>query len=184
MIAALTHVAVGVVAILVGLGGGYAAARHFRARQEPPGSRRILLPLGGTQLSRRAFDAAVRLARAEDATLMPAMLATVPLHLPLDAPLPLQCATGMPLLEAVEQRAAALGVPVDARIERGRSPRHALRRLLEAERVDRVIVSAEGSGGLSADDLEWLLDAVPAEVMILRAAPDDDRIIGRASALA
>ena len=37
----------------------------------------------------------------------------------------------LPLLEAIEQRAAAQGVPVDARIEVGRSYRHALLRLLE-----------------------------------------------------
>jgi hypothetical protein len=31
--------------------------------------------------------------------------------------------------------------------------------------------------GLSAEDLEWLLEKVPAEVMILRPAPDDVRLI-------
>jgi hypothetical protein len=42
-----------------------------------------------------------------------------------------------------------------------------------------VIVSATDSPrvGLSADDLEWLLERVPAEVMILRPAPDDTREI-------
>ena len=49
----------------------------------------------------------------------------------------------MPMLEAIEQRAAAQGVAVDARIERGRSYRHALERLLEREEpVDRVVVPA------------------------------------------
>ena len=38
----------------------------------------------------RALDAALRLAHAEDATLVPIFLARVPLHLPLDAPLPRQ----------------------------------------------------------------------------------------------
>jgi hypothetical protein len=42
-----------------------------------------------------------------------------------------------------------------------------------------VIVSATDSPteGLTHDDLEWLLARVPAEVMILRPAPDDKRRI-------
>ena len=97
-------------------------------------------------ISQRALDAALRLAQAEHATLMPAYLARVPLHLPLDAPLPRQCTSAMPILEAIEQRATARGVPVDARIERGRSYRDALRRLLATERFDRVVVSASATG--------------------------------------
>ncbi len=81
----------------------------------------------------------------------------------------------MPLLEAVEQRASAEGVPVDARVSRGRTYRDALERLLNEEHFDRVIVSATDSPrqGLSEEDLGWLLGHVPAEVMILRPSPDD-----------
>jgi hypothetical protein len=88
----------------------------------------------------------------------------------------------MPLLEAIEQRATNQGAKVDARIGRGRSYRDALRQLLEHEQVDRVIVSATESPrkGLSSDDLEWLLERVPAEVMIVRPAPDDERRISAA----
>ena len=68
--------------------------------------RRILLPFTGTAISRRSLDAALRLARAEDATLVPAFLATVPRHLPLDAAVPAAVRVGMPLLEAIEQAAA------------------------------------------------------------------------------
>ena len=104
---------------------------------------RILLPFTGTEISRRALDAALRLARAEDATLMPAYLAAVPKQLPLGcARSPTRRARAMPMLEAIEQRAAAQGVAVDARIERGRSYRHALERLLERETFDRVVVPA------------------------------------------
>jgi hypothetical protein len=131
---------------------------------------RILLPFTGGAISRRALDAALRLARAEDATLMPAFLATVPRHLPLDAAVPLQCEQGMPVLEAIEQAGARADVPVDARVARGRTYRHALERLLEEEPVDRVIVSATGNprAGLTDDDLVWLLQRAPAEVLILR----------------
>jgi hypothetical protein len=62
----------------------------------------------------------------------------------------------MSLLEAIEQRATALGVRVDARIIRGRTYCDALRRLLDSEHVDRVIVSATSNSrvGLSSHDLE------------------------------
>ena len=90
----------------------------------------------------------------------------------------------MPLLEAIEQKATAEGVPVDARVSRGRTYRDALQRLLEQERFDRVIVSATDNPrqGLSEEDLAWLLRTVPAEVLILRPAPDDARSISASGA--
>ena len=170
------------VAIGVGLAFGYWLPPHGRrpARQQKSSTvRRILLPFTGRAISRRAFESAVRLAKAENATIMPAYLARVPRHLPIDSPLPAQCSDGMPLLEAIEQRAAAQGVEVDARIGRGRTYRDALQRLLDEEHFDRIIVSATDSPrvGLSGDDLRWLLERVPAEVMILRPAPEDERRI-------
>jgi hypothetical protein len=170
---------IAVLAVVVGAGGGWALARRLKSRL-PRGAgrvRRILLPFTGSAIPRRSLDAALRLARAEDATLMPAFLATVPRHLPLDAAIPAQCSLGMPLLEAIEQAAARSEVPVDARVVRGRTYRHALERLLAEEAVDRVIVSATGNprSGLSSDDMVWLLERAPAEVLILR--PDfDDRL--------
>jgi nucleotide-binding universal stress UspA family protein len=105
--------------------------------------RRILLPFTGEAISRRSFEAAVRLAKAENAIIMPAFLARVPMNLPLETALPVQCARGMPLLEAIEQRASSQGVPVDSRVGRGRSARDALRKLIEEEHFDRIIVSAD-----------------------------------------
>jgi hypothetical protein len=127
----------------------------------------------------------MRLAKAEEATLMPAFLATVPLHQTLESALPGQCELGMPLLEAIEQRASAREIPVDARVERGRSYRHALSRLLEREQFDRVVISAadDPRTGLFGDDLLWLLDHANAEVLILRPAPEDTRVVS-ASGLA
>jgi nucleotide-binding universal stress UspA family protein len=171
-------------ALVLGLVGGFviAGTRHGRkavAAPEPDEVRHILLPFTGTEISRRAVDAALRLARAEGATLMPAYLAEVPKSLPLDCPIPKEAAQAMGMLEAIEQRAAAKGVPVDARIERGRTYRHALARLLAEEDFDRVVVSAGATGthGLSGDDLVWLLEKAPAEVMILRPGPEDRRMV-------
>ncbi len=177
----MTVVLIALAALALGLAAGYWLPPHGRlpGRHRPRPVRRILLPFTGRTISRRALEAAVRLGKAENAVVMPAFLARVPMNLPLDAPLPAQCAGGMPLVEAIEQRVASQGLAVDSRISRGRSYRDALRRLLDLEQFDRVIVSAgNGSGrGLDNEDLEWLLDRVPAEVLILRPAPDDERRI-------
>ncbi|HEV7753128.1 MAG TPA: universal stress protein [Baekduia sp.] len=173
----------GLVGAAVVLAAGFVAGRALPGRREraavaarPDTVRRILLPFTGASISRRAFDAAVRLARAEGATLMPCYLATVPLNLPLDAPLARQCVSAMTLMEVIEQRAATQEVAVDARISRGRTYRDALRRELETESFDRVIVSATSNpSGFSGDDLVWLLNRADAEVLILRPAPEDAR---------
>jgi nucleotide-binding universal stress UspA family protein len=171
-----------VVALVAGGAGGWALAKRRRRSAGGDGVHRILLPFTGTEISRRALDAALRLARAEGATLMPAYLATVPLQLPLACALPKEAAAAMSMLEAIEQRAAAQEVEVDARIERGRTYRHALERLLEEETFDRVVVPAQANGGegLSGDDLVWLLRSAPAEVLILRPAPEDHRTVAAA----
>jgi nucleotide-binding universal stress UspA family protein len=165
-------------ALVIGLIGGFLLARsRLRPRSQAPETvHQILLPFTGTEISRRAVDAAMRLARAEGATLMPAYLAQVPKSLPLECAIPNEAAKAMAMLEAIEQRARAQGVAVDARIERGRSYRHALARLLEEESFDRVVVPAHANGGegLSGDDLIWLLAKAPAEVLILRPAPGDE----------
>ncbi len=177
----LEHVLIAA-ALVLGLIGGFAFAksRHGgKGKPEADAVHHILLPFTGTEISRRAVDAALRLARAEGATLMPAYLAQVPKSLPLDCPIPREAEQAMAMLEAIEQRAVAKGVPVDARIERGRTYRHALARLLSEEQFDRVVVSAGATGaqGLSGDDLVWLLERAPAEVMILRPGPDDHRML-------
>lgn len=182
----MTAVFVGL-AVLVGIGVGVSLGYwlpphgHRVAKAGHAAVRRILLPFTGEAISRRAFEAAVRLAKAEDATIMPAYLARVSRTMPIDSPLPVQCGGAMVVLEAIEQNAATAGVAVDSRIARGRTYRDALRRLLDAEQFDRVIVSASDSPrtGLSGDDLQWLLERAPAEIMILRPAPDDT---GRISA--
>jgi hypothetical protein len=162
-----------VVGLVLGAGGAVFFGARVRAREQRGAGtvRRILLPFTGTAISRRAVDAALRLAQAENATLMPALLATVPRTLPLESPLPRQSANGMPVLEAIEQLAARQDVAVDARVSRGRTPRHALELLLAAEPVDRVIVPA--GDGLTSHDLIWMIEKAPAEVVILRPAADD-----------
>jgi nucleotide-binding universal stress UspA family protein len=148
------------------------------------GPRRILFPFTGHALSQRALDAALRLARAEGATLVPVFLARVPMQLPLDSPLPRQCTAGLPLLETIEQRAAAAGVPVDARIDRGRTLRHAMREAISHERFDRLVVAA--GDGFDSGDIAWLLDHAPGEVVIIRPAGEtrDDRRAHRPQPLA
>jgi hypothetical protein len=162
----LTGVAVGVVVALL-------VVRRRRS-ESAPSTRRILFPYVGTQLSLSALDAALRIATAENATLVPAYLAPVPMAVPLDTPIPRACGQAFELQEAIEQRAAAAGVPVDGRIGRGRTVRHALRELLAEERYDRIVVAAATArtDGLSPADVAWLLEHAPGEVAILRPADE------------
>jgi nucleotide-binding universal stress UspA family protein len=142
-----------IVAALAGLVAGAVLgalvvwARSRRQAAPARTARRILMPFSGPAISRRALDAVLRLARAEDATLVPAYLMTVPLMMPLNCALPRQADYAMALLETIEQRAGALGVPVDARIERGRTVRDAMPRLFDSERFDRVVIPAKSSVG-------------------------------------
>ncbi len=165
-----------VVVVLAGVVTWLAVSRMaYRTRRPaaPPartGGRRILFPFVAEDLSQRALDAALRLAAAEQATLVPVFLARVSLDLPLDAPLPRQCSMAVPLLEAIEQRATEAGVPVDSRIERGRNRRHALRQAIATERFDRIVIAAasHGSPGFNAEDIAWLLEHAPGEIVVLR----------------
>jgi hypothetical protein len=140
------------------------------------GTHRILFPFVAHALSMRALDAALRLAHAEEATLVPVFLARVPLHLPLEAPLPRQSRIAIPLQEAIEQRASKFSVPVDARIERGRTYRHALRQTIEHERFEQIVIaaSAHDQPGFDPDDVAWLIDEAPGEIVVLRPNPNRD----------
>jgi hypothetical protein len=166
-------------AALCGLGAEY--VRYRRRGPTPPllvGDRRILFPYVADALSARTLDAALRLASAENATLVPVFLARVSMQLPLDTPLPRQCEQAIPLQEAIEQRANVSGIPIDARIERGRTYRHALRQTIANERFDRLIVAAAapGTAGFHPDDVAWLLANAPGEILVLR--PDQDESLG------
>jgi hypothetical protein len=166
---------VALAALSAGLGALYERQRRARRRTMRSSPRRILFPFTGHGLSRRALDAALRLALAERSTLVPVYLACVPMEMPLDIPLPRQCSEGMPLLETIEQRATAAGVPVDSRIERGRTYRHALREAIGHERFDRIVIAAasEHGPGFHGEDIAWLLDNAPGEVVIIRPDGED-----------
>ena len=131
------------------------------------------MPFTGGALDPTVLAAGIRIARAEDATLVPAYLIVVPLEQPEDAPMQQQVTTAMPLLEAVEHAALRAGVPVDARIESGRTPVHALKRLWEAEHFDRIVVPAPAGRrrGFTPKDLTWMLTNAPSETLILRPDP-------------
>ncbi len=177
MTGALIAVSIALAVALVTLGAEYLRYRRRRpARVASSGPHRILFPFLGQALSPRALDAALRIAVAEDATLVPVFLASVPLDLPLDAALPRQSQIAMPLQEVIEQRATKFGVAVDARVRRGRSARHALRQAISEERFDRIVVAAAANGeaGFDPEDVAWLLgNARDAEIAVLRASRQD-----------
>jgi hypothetical protein len=145
--------------------------RREAARRE--GQPRLLVPFTAAPLDPSVLQAAIRIARAEDGILVPAYLVVVPLEFDLEAPLHAQVEVAMPMLEAVELAAARAGLPVDARIERGRTPVDALQHLWEVERFDRIIVPAPAgrSPGFTPKELTWMLTNAPSETVILRPDP-------------
>jgi hypothetical protein len=167
------------VLLAAALAASTARFRSYRVRRPSlapgDGARRIVFPFVAHALSKRALDAALRLAHAEDATLVPVFLARVPLNLPLDAPLPRQSRIAIPLQEAIEQRATKFGIAVDARIERGRTYRHALRQTIANERFDRIVIAAaaQGGPGFNPDDVAWLLANSPGEIVVLRPGSEE-----------
>ena len=167
---------VALIAGLVAVAAGLAAvALRFRRRglDRRPRARRILVPFTDGALDPTALAAAIRIARAEDAKLVPAYLILVPYEYDPDAAMQRQVTVAMPLLEAVEHAALRAGVPVDARIESGRTPIHALKRLWAAERFDRIVVPAPvgRAPGFTPKDLTWIMTHAPSETLILRPDP-------------
>jgi len=161
------------VGLLVLVAALTAALVALLAARRPPrrlpirkGARRILVPFSGS-LDQTVLDAAIRIARAEDAVLVPAYLLVVPLQYEEDSPLREQVKVAMPLLEAVELAALRAGVPVDARIEKGRTLTHAVKRLWEAEPFDRIVAAAPD---FTPKELAWLLTKSPAETVVLKPA--------------
>ena len=155
------------VIVLAAAAVGALAYRARRPRASYEGKGRILVPFSGA-LEPTVLNAAIRIAQAQESTLVAAYLLVVPLQYPEEAPRRDQVAVAVPLLEAVELAALRAGVPVDARIEKGRSLTHALRRLWEVESFERIVAPASG---FSAKELAWLLTNAPAETIVLRPAP-------------
>ena len=143
-----------------------------RASSPAPGTaarpQRILLPFPDRSLPDRALDTALRMARTENATLVPVRLERIPLHLPMDA------SPGRQLAEAlagIQRRARELGVHVDPRIGHGRSYRHALLRTLTTERYDRVVLATGLKRGVefTAADVAWVVDHADGEIVVVAA---------------
>jgi hypothetical protein len=80
-----------------------------KAAEARPGQRRLLVPFADGALDPAVLQAAIRIAQAEDAILVPAYLVVVPREFDLEAPLHRQAEVAMPLLEAVENASLRRG---------------------------------------------------------------------------
>ena len=185
--AMIEHVLVGL-ALLLGLGGGYLIARsrlRGQRSERPEAVHQILLPFTGTEISRRAVDAALRLARAEDATLMPAYLAAVPK----------QPAAGVRDPERGGEGDADAGGDRTARHRPGRAGRRPDRarpllppRARAPARAARPSTASSsrrpptGAAGFSGDDLVWLLREGPGRGADPAARPEDRRVVSASGA--
>jgi nucleotide-binding universal stress UspA family protein len=144
----------------------------------PAASRRVLFPIACRSLALPAVEVALEIARAERATLVAAYLRLVPLRLGLDDAPSTDRELALPVLEVVDRSASRAGVSVERRIERGRSHRHALRKLVEQEPHDLIVViaGAGNAAGLAPVDIAWLLRHGACDIVVLRPG---DRAAGR-----
>ena len=163
----MTPALIVVLALAAAAVAGALVYRARRPRAKDEGKGRSLVPFS-VAFEPIVRNAAIRIARAQESTLVAAYLLVVPLQYPEEAPRRDQVALAVPLLEAVELAALRAGVPVDARIEKGRSLTHALSRLWEVESFERIVAPASG---FSAKELAWILTNAPAETIVLRPAP-------------
>lgn len=170
-------IAVGIAAaflVVIAAAAATGAALAGRLQRPVAGDRKVLVPFTGSSLDRRVLEAAIRVSRAEHATLVPAYLLVVPLRLPLDSPMSDAVEQAIPQLEAIEHCALRAGVPVDSRLEKGRSATHALSRIWSEEHFDRIIAPApqgQGGDGFTLKDMTWILANAPAETLVLRPLP-------------
>ena len=153
-----------------------ALVRRQLARPAAPPSTsdpRILFPFVAQGLSPQALDAALRLAAAERATLVPVFLARVALNLPRHRP-------ASPVLDGYvtprgDRAASHRGGHPGRLAHRPRSHRrHALRQTIARERFDRIVIAAASNGrpGFDAADIAWLLDNGHGEIIVLRPSAD------------
>ena len=170
VVVALAALAAVLAAALVCRSGSAAAGRSAGA------SRRILVPFTGGTLDPTVLDAAIRIAHAEDATLVPAYLLLVPLEYSEDSPLTTRSRSRCRCSRRSSMQRCRAGVPVDARIEKGRTPTHALQRLWDVEQFDRDrragARTATAGGGFTAKDLTWILAHAPTETLVLKPSPN------------
>ena len=167
------------VVVLVVLRGVLLAVGLLLVRQPPArqavaaAARRILVPFTGGSLDPTVLDAAIRIAQRRGGRARPRLSAARPAPVRGGLTAPRRGAVAMPLLEAVEHAALRAGVPVDARIEKGRTPTHALSRLWDVEPFDRIVVPAPSGGhaGFTETELAWLLVHAPPETETLVLRP-------------
>ena len=98
------------------------------------------------------------------------------MHLPLDAPLPHQCARRCRCSRRSSSAPPPQGVPVDAR-DRARPHLPPRARAAARRRALRPHRRRRGRGaqrGLPGDDIAWLLENAPGEVVVIR--PDGDGV--------
>lgn len=156
----MIEVVVALAALVVAL----AAALAYRSRPPsalriPRMARRILLPFTVARSTRPSWTPRSESHRPKTPCSSPPTCSSSRSSTAKDSPLHEQVAVAIPPFEAIEHRALRCGIPVDARIEKGRTPTHALARLFQVEQFDQVVAPApaNGGGGFTPKDLTWIL---------------------------
>jgi hypothetical protein len=147
--------------------------RRRRRRAESAGARSsILFPFDERTFCPSAVDLTLRIAQSDGAVVIPTYIAIVPMRVSLEAPVQRQSLKALPFFDRIQDQADSLGVPLDCRIQPGRSYRHSMRRAFELDDFDRVVIAAAGTHGLgfSSEDVAWALDHSESQLLVLKTS--------------
>ncbi|HYX88662.1 MAG TPA: universal stress protein [Gaiellaceae bacterium] len=138
--------------------------------------RNVLVPVIERHESEEAVDLACRLATERGASIVALTVVEVPLHLPLDAPLPPEVeARAHDLLDEARAIGDAYGVDVIGRIVRARKPGRAIVDEAERRNSEIIVMGAprrdvrRRSGRIFGDTVDFVLKHAPCRVMVAAA---------------
>ena len=132
------------------------------------------MPFTGGTLDRRFSTLAIRLAQAEDATLVPAYLLLVPLATQTPLILLAAAVAKLFLYDLVELNLMARAVAFIAVGLLLLAGGIVYQRLWDEEHFDRILTPAPNGrgGGFTSKDVTWILAHAPAETIVLKPSPN------------
>ncbi|MCX6363307.1 MAG: universal stress protein, partial [Actinobacteria bacterium] len=145
---------------------------------------RILVPVDGTRLSDEMMVLGCQLAADKGATIDIVQVIEVPMHLPLDAPLPEERRRGQKLLDAAMAVAREFGVDAWPHLVTARQSGRAIVDTAEDWHADVIIVGAvkkrRVDDRLFGDSVTYVLRHAPGEVLV-NLVPADYEMQGSAA---
>jgi nucleotide-binding universal stress UspA family protein len=163
-----------------------ADASTVEVMRNPPGYRRILVPIAGNPESEKAMDVACRIAAARSGVITAVAVVEVPALLPLDAHMTDEESRAHQILERAAAIADSYGVGVSTRRVRAREAASAILDQAALRACEIIVLGAPRRrrpthGPIFGSTVEHVLKRAPCRVMLIGAAPADVYAINAAA---